>query len=222
MANAPKNSKIEVALRQSEEKFRLLFERNADAILILDSKNFVFTDCNEATVKMLRATSKGEVCNTHPAALSPETQPDGRNSYEKAGEIIQLVYEHGSQRFEWMHRRFNGEYFLVEVSLTAVQIADRPLIVTVWREIGEQKHLEMALKASEEKFRLVFERSTDPMLLLDSKTSRFIDCNAAAIASLQFGSKDRLIGHGPWEISPERQNSMDVCRLKKRKIFCNA
>lgn len=202
---AQSRERLHMALTESELKFRLLFERNADAILILDSKQFQFTDCNEATVRMLRGRSKEEVCNAHPAALSPGVQPDGRNSYDKADEIIQRIYETGSQRFEWMHRRLDGEDFLVEVTLTAVQIADRPLIVTVWREIGERKRLEAALRASEEKFRLMFERSNDPMLLLDGRTSLFLDCNAAAVASLGLEQKDQLIGRGPWDISPERQ-----------------
>src|SRR5687768_12761730 len=42
------------ALRQSETKFRLLFERSADAILLMDpSKGPRFVDCNDASVRLL-------------------------------------------------------------------------------------------------------------------------------------------------------------------------
>ena len=206
------------ALGKNEGVLRLLFERNADAISILDGKRFVFADCNEAVVRMLRANSKNQICNKHPAALSPEIQPDGRNSFEKADEILKCIKQ-GSQRFEWMHRRFDGEDFLVEVSLNIVQLADSPLVVAVWREIGEHKRLEVALKASEEKFRLMFERSADSMMLLDGKTSCFIDCNAATLASLRLDNKDRLIGRRPWEISPEHQPDGRLSTEKAKGIL---
>jgi len=43
------------------------------------------------------------------------TQPDGRDSFEKANEMIALAFERGSHRFEWNHQRSGGEVFPVEV-----------------------------------------------------------------------------------------------------------
>ncbi|MBD3563363.1 PAS domain S-box protein, partial [Planktothrix sp. FACHB-1355] len=57
--------RTEEALRESENKFRLLFEKSADAILLLDGD--VFIDCNQAAVAMLRAKSKEELLNLHPS-----------------------------------------------------------------------------------------------------------------------------------------------------------
>jgi len=97
-------------------KYQTMFERSTDAILILDGETFV--DCNEATVKMLRYRNKSELLQTHPSDLSPPVQPDGRSSFEKASEMIATAIEKGSHRFEWMHRRADGEDFPVEVLLT--------------------------------------------------------------------------------------------------------
>ncbi len=133
----------EILLSASEKKFRMLFEHSADPSLLMVDNTFV--DCNQATVEILGAGSKEEVLNTHPSVLSPEYQPDGRLSAEKADEMIASAVQNGSHRFEWAHRRVNGEIFPVEVSLTLIQEAGQTIIFTVWRDITERKQSEYAL-----------------------------------------------------------------------------
>lgn len=124
--------------------YRELFERSADAILIIDGDTFI--DCNEATVRMLRYRDKADLLRTHPSELSPDRQPDGRDSYEKANEMIAIAFERGSHRFEWEHRRADGEVFPVEVLLTAIQEPDRRVLHVVWRDITDRKQLEAELR----------------------------------------------------------------------------
>jgi PAS domain S-box-containing protein len=210
---AARTKKIPPHRDESEERFRLLFELSADAILLLDGRTNEFVDCNEATVRMLRAKSKAQVFATHPSKLSPKHQPDGRPSDEKADEMIAAAIREGSHRFEWMHRRMDGEDFMVEVLLTSVQLGQQPLIVTVWREIGERKRMEEeALRESDRRFRLLFERSADPILLLDSKAMCFTDCNPAAVALMRGKDKSCLVGHSPWDIAPVHQPSGKASR----------
>jgi len=125
------------------DQYRELFERSADAILIIDGDTFV--DCNQATVDMLRYQTKKELLQTHPSQLSPEKQSDGRDSFEKANEMISIAFEKGSHRFEWDHRRADGSVFPVEVLLTPVKKEDRIILHTVWRDITERKHLQTEL-----------------------------------------------------------------------------
>ena len=75
-----KQTQAEEALQESEKKFRDLFEKSEDALLIIENGKFV--DCNQATVRMLHYKDKSEFLNTHPSALSPEKQPDGKSSLE--------------------------------------------------------------------------------------------------------------------------------------------
>jgi len=124
--------------------YRDLFERSADAILIIEGDTFV--DCNEATVRMLRYPSKEDVLLSHPSELSPPTQPDGRDSFEKANEMIAIAFERGSHRFEWDHKRADGEVFPVEVLLTAIEEPGRRTLHVVWRDITERKMLEEQLR----------------------------------------------------------------------------
>jgi PAS domain S-box-containing protein len=126
------------------DAYRELFEHSADAILIIEGETFI--DCNDATVKMLRHARKADVLSTHPSQLSPPTQPDGRDSYEKANEMIALAFEQGSHRFEWDHLRADGDVFPVEVLLTAIQEPGRRVLHVVWRDISERKALEEQLR----------------------------------------------------------------------------
>ena len=95
VSDITEKKKSELLLKESEKKYRELFEKSDDAILIIENNKFV--DCNDSTVKMLRYKNKEELLNTHPSALSPEFQPDGRRSFEKAEEIMRIAFQKGSQ-----------------------------------------------------------------------------------------------------------------------------
>ncbi|MCP3982154.1 MAG: PAS domain S-box protein [bacterium] len=131
----------------AHDPYRELFERSADAILIIEGD--VFIECNAAAVRMLRCGSREEVLRTHPSELSPPLQPDGRPSFEKANEMIALAFERGSHRFEWAHRRADGEIFPVEVLLTPVREEKRTVLHVVWRDITERRELEERLRHSQ-------------------------------------------------------------------------
>jgi PAS domain-containing protein len=81
-----------------DSRFRLLFEHSSDAHLIFDASGI--TDCNPAAVRLLGAADREAVLAVHPATLSPEYQPDGRRSDEKAREMDALARANGWHRFE--------------------------------------------------------------------------------------------------------------------------
>lgn len=142
--------KIEQTLDESESKYRSLFEMSDDAILVIENEKFV--DCNRAVVKMLGYKNKKDLLNTHPSELSPLKQPDGRFSYEKAGEMMELALKNGSHHFEWIHTKANGENFPVEVWLSSLKYKGRKLINTIWRDLTQKKKAEnLILKSIEEK-----------------------------------------------------------------------
>jgi signal transduction histidine kinase len=144
---------------EPNDAYKAFFELSPDAILIIEGDRFV--DCNPAAVRILRFPNKqalidrytpgegGNVLGAHPAELSPPTQPDGRDSFEKADEMMKIAFERGSHRFEWDHVRADGEVFPVEVMLTVVDREPKPLLHVVWREIAERKQLEQELRQAQ-------------------------------------------------------------------------
>jgi diguanylate cyclase (GGDEF)-like protein/PAS domain S-box-containing protein len=66
-----------------------------------------------------------------------------------------------------------------------------------------RKTADAASAEGAEKFRLLFENSPDPIVLLDGGT--YVDCNEAALAMMGCKRKDELIGLTPWALAPERQ-----------------
>ncbi|HEY9222266.1 MAG TPA: PAS domain S-box protein [Lutibacter sp.] len=104
-------------LENSERKYRDIFEKAIDAVLIL--KDGFFVDCNEAALKMF-GLNRETLFNIHPSELSPEIQPDGASSFLKAEEMMKIALEKGSNRFRWYHQNKNGHIFPAEVTLTRV------------------------------------------------------------------------------------------------------
>lgn len=133
------------ALRESEEMFRQLFNESNDPILLLDETGFI--NCNQATVSALGYQHKEEFLNQEPWQLSPELQPDGQVSAEKAVRMIDIALKKGYNRFEWVHTKSNGDDFPVEVMLTPIVLKGKQILYTIWRDLTEQKQAEKLKKA---------------------------------------------------------------------------
>lgn len=141
----------EEELRESERRFMKVLYSSPDAVLLIDGEKFV--DCNEATARMLGYAGRNEFLQTHPSELSPPVQPDGKNSFEKANEMMRIASERGFHQFEWEHRRADGEGFPVEVSLTSIVFRGKNVIHCMWRDLTERKRNEEILKQTLEDLR---------------------------------------------------------------------
>ncbi|MCF2498087.1 PAS domain-containing protein [Dyadobacter chenhuakuii] len=129
------------------EKLSVVFERSTDAHLLIDSQGVI--DCNKAAVTMLRCKDKSELLSIHPAKFSPEFQPDGRRSDEKSLEMDRIAHETGYNRFEWIHRRLDGDEFPVEVTLNPVHVDDKMVLLVVWHDISHRKNAEELIRRNE-------------------------------------------------------------------------
>jgi len=137
-------------MRENESMFRLLFERSADAITLQDPQTGMFLDVNEASVRLTGAPNKAALLGSNPIVISPERQPDGTLSAEKVKAVISLAMERGSHRFEWIITRFDGTQLPVEIVLTLIQGGERPLLLSVSRDITERKRTENELRENQQ------------------------------------------------------------------------
>jgi len=140
----------------ADDRFRLLFEHSSDAHLIFDAGGI--TDCNPAAVRLLGAADRDAVLAVHPAALSPERQPDGRRSDEKAREMDAVARARGWHRFEWVHQRLDGSPITVEVTLNPVDLGGRPAMIAVWHDLTAIKTAEAELRARAEELQAANDR----------------------------------------------------------------
>jgi len=127
-----------------EETFKTIYEKSSNGIIII--KNGKYKDCNEAIVKIMKCENKDNVLKLGITGLSPQFQPDGRASDEKALELIQVALDKGFNSFEWLHKRCDGEEFWAEIVLTKIVLDDENLLHVVLRDISERKRKDILLK----------------------------------------------------------------------------
>ncbi len=147
-----KNADLKII--ESELQYRTLYENANDAIFLL--KDFVFIDCNPKTMDLFRCESK-DIIGRKPHELSPDSQPDGRDSEEKSGELMRAALSNVPQRFEWIHKRKDNSLFTAEVSLNTIELKSEKFLLALVRDITEikEKHKEIlrAVIKAEEKER---------------------------------------------------------------------
>ncbi len=186
--------KAEKALRENEERFRFLFEKSVDPILLLDGDTFI--ECNEAAARLMGCSGKAQMIGLRPFDLSPERQPDGRLSSEKAQEFVDTALKEGVVRFEWVHHTFNGEDLWIDVSLTTVPIRGKRIMYTVWRDITERKRAEEALQAAHRQLMDIIEFLPDATFVIDLG-KRVIAWNKA-IEEMTGVKKEDMLGKGDY------------------------
>ena len=133
----------ESRIRESEAKFRAVFEGTTDAIVLLDRRKLV--DCNQTAIRLFGAKCRKELLAKGADEFSPPSQPCGQGSGRLASTRALQALHDGSARFEWMYQRLDGTLFPAEVVLAAVTINGRRLLLTVIRDITQRRQAEELL-----------------------------------------------------------------------------
>jgi PAS domain S-box-containing protein len=123
--------KAEQALRESEERYRTIFEAAGDAILLM---NEVFLDGNQKLQELL-GYRLDEIVGLQPEDFSPPLQPDGRSSHEAVSAYASSALGGAPQSFSWVFRRKDGSPIETEISLRAVTVAKEPCLIALIRDV---------------------------------------------------------------------------------------
>jgi PAS domain S-box-containing protein len=208
----------EESLRQSEERFRRLFQESRQPTMLIREGQFI--DGNRASLEMLRAESLEQLRGLKPSDISPERQPDGRLSRELAEELLRVAYAEGGNQFEWEHLRIDGEPFFAEVTLTAIHFGDQTLLHVGWRDITNRKVAERELELSRRHLEELVESRTSELRAANEQVRLSEDRYARALEASNDGLWDwnvqtreiygspsyyRMLGYEPGELGMTEQ-----------------
>lgn len=161
------------ALKESEEKYRSLFEKSVNPMLL--AKGVQFIDGNAAALKLLGLDSIEELQQLTVLDISPERQPDGEVTSKLIDNMItHLKKQGGSAYTEWYHKRKNDEIFPVAVSLTVIGLdEDEPVTHVIWQDISDRKMAEDELTKYHQHLEELVEERTNELTAVNKELEAF-------------------------------------------------
>jgi len=181
-----KRKKAEKKLRESEERYRSIFENSAVAIMLADENEKIIS-WNDYAEKMLDM-GKSDLEFKSVKTLYPQEQWDKIRT--------EKIREKGMQHhLETKMYKKDGTLFDVDLSVSILKDENNMITgsVGIIKDISEQKIAQRKLIESEKKYQGLFESTTDGMLVLDSR-GEILDINSKALTL--FGKKeDEMIGN---------------------------
>ncbi|MDR2551001.1 MAG: PAS domain-containing protein [Desulfobulbus sp.] len=207
------------AMQEANERTQIMLDATPLCCNFWD-ENYNNIDCNLEAARLFGLSGKQEYLDRF-MELSPEYQPNGRLSAELAVEKINLAFETGVQRFEWMHRKLDGEPVPSEITLVRVKHGDRYIVAGYTRDLRELKATFAAMQEANERTQLMLDATPLCCMIWDEQYQP-IDCNLEAVRLFDLGSKqeylDRFIELSP-EHQPDGQRSADRIVPNTKQAF---
>ncbi len=162
----------EDALRRSEREYRTLFESAHDGIVVADPEEETVLDANLRACA-LYGRPRAEL-------LGLPLQSLWADPLVERGRLREVLLGR-ENHFESRHLRKDRQRIVVEVSAGPVEYRGRRAVWMSVRDVTEKNRMVEALKASEERYRLLFESSPQPMWVAAAETGRFLAVNESAV-----------------------------------------
>jgi len=149
----------EEALRESEERYRSLFQNNHTVMLLIDPETADIVDANPAACSFY-GWGHEELTKKKISDINTLTE-------EQVFQEIERAESEQKQHFFFRHRLARGETVDVEVFSGPITLNGKKLLYSIVHDITERKQAIEALRASEEKYRTVLEANPDPVVVYD-------------------------------------------------------
>ncbi|MEN6374566.1 MAG: PAS domain S-box protein [Smithella sp.] len=161
---------VEETLRDTEMRYRLLFEHSPDGILIIDSATAGLLEFNEAAHRQL-GYSREEFANLSVSDLEVAETPRETRSH------MAHVIQKGRAAFNTLQRNRQGQIRNVHVTAQYTEVLGKPVYHCVWRDITERKQVEDKLRAQEEKYRALFNNARVALFRTRIHDGKLIEVN---------------------------------------------
>lgn len=166
-----------------EKQFRALYESSRDAILTVEP-TIGFLAGNPSAVALFGCQNEAELIALSPSTTSPERQPDGRFSDEKAAEMMSHAIERGSHLFDWMHRKVSGDCFWAEVLLTRMDRDGAPILQASVRDITDRRVAADQIRALNQELEQRIAERTSELIESSERTHKLIDAASDAVVTI--------------------------------------
>lgn len=197
--------RAEDALRESEARFRGLFEQASVGVVLFHALEQRLKWANPRFCELVGYSWAELERLDHQRLLVPEEKPALQESVERvlAGQASEIT---ATLRLA----RKDGRLVWVEVTVSSLGVPDGEggLHIAVVHDITSRRQAEQALRESEERYRLLFDANPHPMWVFDRDSLAFLAVNDAAVAAYGW-SRNEFLGMRITDIRPPE----DVSRL---------
>ena len=184
-------------IKDSELRYRRLFEAAQDGILILDAETGMIEDVNPYLIKML-GYSREEFVE------KKLWEVGAFRDVQASKEAFEALQENEYIRYEDLPLKTkDGRLIQVEFVSNVYLVDGEKVIQCNIRDITERKNAEDALQKSEAKFRRLFEAAQDGILILNAETGLIEEVNSYLINMLGY-SREEFIKKKLWEVGSFR------------------
>ncbi len=152
---------MEEELRQSEARYRSLFQNRHTVMLIVDPENGAIVDANPAAV-MYYGWELAELCKMNISQINQLTEQEILSEME-------LARNKKRNYFLFRHRRADDSIRYVEVFSGPIVMQNRSLLYSIINDITERTQIEKALFESERRFRSITEQIVEMVFVTDDK-----------------------------------------------------
>ncbi|MCP4536580.1 MAG: PAS domain S-box protein [Chloroflexi bacterium] len=129
----------EEKLRESEERYRAIFEQAADSIVLVDAETGALVEFNDQAHENLGYTHE-EFAKLKISDL------EVIETAEKVAEHIEKIIQVGTDTFETKHETKGGEIRDILASSRAISLGEKDLVQSIWHDVTERKQMEQTLK----------------------------------------------------------------------------